>query len=107
MDSGSCDILNVSDNDPDSNLHWWIKSLMLYENDKEIILGDKELTDSIVNAVQCLLSAQFQHIAGFQNTILGYNLKFKSVDPNVLSLQILHTGMYMGCMVEDCVSISW
>jgi hypothetical protein len=41
---------------------------------------------------QSLLSVQFQHIAGFQDTILGHNLNFKSVDPNVSSVQILHTG---------------
>ena len=97
-DPGSChfaidgDILIVSDNDPDPDLHWWIKALMLYEDDKEILLGDKEVTDGIINAAQSLLSVQFQHIAGFQDTILGHNLNFKSVDPNVSSVQILHTG---------------
>ena len=66
-DSGSCDygdVVNVSDSDPDPDLHWWIKALTLYENDKQILLGDKELTDNLVNAVQCLLSVQFQHMAG-------------------------------------------
>ena len=97
-DPGPChfanddNILYVSDSDPDPNLQWWIKALTLYDDDREILLGDKELTDNIINAAQCLLSVQFQHIAGFQYTILGHNLKFRSVDPNVSSVQILHTG---------------
>lgn len=95
----------MSDNDPDPDLHWWIKPLMLYEDDKEILLGDKELTDNIINASQCLLSVQFQHIAGFQHTILGCNLNFKSVDPNVSSLQILHTGWNMYTNMDADVHI--
>ena len=109
-DSASCvfandDILSVSDNDPDPDLHWWIKALTLYEDDKEVLLGDKELTDGIINAVQRLLSVQFQHISGFQNTLLGYNLNFKSVDANVSSVQILHTGKSMYMHVHMDVSI--
>ena len=114
-DPGSChcanDILTVSNNDPDPDLPWWIRALELYEDDKKILLGDKELSDSIINAAQRLLSVQFQHIGGFQHTVLGYNLNFKPVDPNFSSVQILHTGrsMYvhvhvdvsMLCMVEN------
>ena len=95
----------MSDNDPDPDLHWWIKALMLYEDDKEILLGDKEVTDGIINAAQSLLSVQFQHIAGFQDTILGHNLNFKSVDPNVSSVQILHTGTCIYMIVHVDVSI--
>ena len=73
-------------------MKWWIKSLNLNEEDKTRSLGNEELTDNIVNAAQALLSAQFQHIGGFQNTLLGYNLNFKSVDRNCSSVQILHTG---------------
>ena len=92
----------MSDNDPDLDLHWWIKALTLYEDDKEILLGDKEVTDGIINAVQSLLSVQFQHIAGFQDTILGHNLNFKSVDPNVSSVQILHTGTCICTCIGAC-----
>ena len=31
-----------------------------YEDDKEILLGDMEVTDGIINAAQSLLSVQFQ-----------------------------------------------
>ena len=85
------DVCVISDNDPDPVLNWWIKSLYLYESDKRIIDEGKELSDSIVNAAQSLLSKQFPQFAGFQNTVLGENLKFKSV-ARVKSVQILNSG---------------
>ena len=82
----------VSDSDPDPNSDWWIKGLHLYASDKQVLEQDAELTDAIVNAAQSLLSTQFPHISGFQSTLLGINLHFKSFARGVQSLQILNTG---------------
>ena len=62
-------LICISDNDPDFDVKWWIKSLNLNEEDKTRLLGNEELTDNIVNAAQALLSAQFPHTGGFQNTL--------------------------------------
>lgn len=85
-------MISISDSDPDINVKWWIKSLKLNEEDKKRLLGNEEITDNIVNAAQELLSTQFQHIGGFQDTLYAYNLKFKAVDRNCSSVQIIHTG---------------
>lgn len=82
----------VSDSDPDPMVNWWIKALGLYESDKEVLLSQSELTDSIVNATQVLLSTQFPAIGGFQNTLLGNKLQFKPVSRETSSIQIHHTG---------------
>ena len=54
---------------------------------------EKKLNDSLINAAQVLLDAQFPNIEGFQNTIWGHNLDFKPVTLCKPSVQILHTGM--------------
>ena len=85
----------ISDSDADPDLKWWIEGLSLYEEDKEILLSGQELTDSIINAAQSLLSLQFIHIGGLQDTIFGHRLNYKAVDPCVSSVQILHTGKFL------------
>ena len=85
----------VSDSDPDPDLKWWVQGLSLYEDDKEVLLGDKELTGNILNAAHCLLRSQFSHIGGFQDTDLVHHLNYKAIDPCVSSVQILHTGIYI------------
>ena len=84
----------VSDSDPDPDLKWWVQGLSLYEDDKEVLLGGKELTGNIINAAHCLLRSQFSHIGGFQDTDLVHHLNYKAIDPCVSSVQILHTGTY-------------
>ena len=61
--------------------------------DKECIENVSEVLHNLINAVQTLLKHQIPHILGFQNTMLGYSLKFSSISnvSNVLALQILHT----------------
>ena len=70
---------------------WWIKELNLYMADKECIENGSEVSDNVINAAQTLLKHQFPHILGFQNTLLGYSVKFLSIS-NVPAVQILHTG---------------
>ena len=82
----------VSDNDSDVMINWWIEALGLYQSDKEVLLSQRELTDSIINAAQILLSTQFPSIGGFQNTLLGNKLQFKPVSREISSIQIHHTG---------------
>ena len=73
---------------------WWIKDLNLYIADKNHLESGSEVSDNVINAAHTLLSQQFPHIHGFQNTLLGYRLKFKVV-PRIPSVQILHTGTVM------------
>ena len=47
----------------------WIEWLHLYEPDRIALLNGKELSDTVINAAQFLLSRQFSKISGFQNTI--------------------------------------
>ena len=61
---------------------WWIKELNLYMADKECIVNGSEVSDNVINVT---------HIFGFQNTLLGYSVKFLSIS-NVPAIQILHTG---------------
>lgn len=70
---------------------WWIKSLCLRMADKNRLESDAEVSDSVINAAQTLMCRQFPHIKGFQNTLLGYRLKFE-VAKRIPSVQILHTG---------------
>ena len=65
---------------------WWIKDLNLYIADKNHLESGSEVSDNVINAADTLLSQQFPHIHGFQNTLLGYCLKFKVV-PRILSIQ--------------------
>ena len=74
---------------------WWIKDLQLRHSDRESIMKGCELTDMVINAAQTLMSRQFPHLAGFQNTLLGQGLMFKSVSRGIKSVQILHTGTYV------------
>ena len=84
----------ISDKSPikDEN-DWWIKNLKLKESDRVLLLNGSDLNDTLINAAHSLLSSQFSEIeAGFQNTILVYNLKFQPVPNTTLSIQILHAG---------------
>ena len=44
---------------------WWIKELNLAASNLEDLLNGSELTDSIINASQRLLSEQHPHLVGF------------------------------------------
>ena len=82
----------VTDSHPDPCIAWWIKELNLSEADRETLIGNDELTDNIINAAQRIMKDQFLQFIGFQNTILGVNLRFKRVSRLSKSIQILHTG---------------
>ena len=73
---------------------WWIKDLNLYIADKNHLESGSEVSNNVINAAHTLLSQQFPHIHGFQNTLLGYRLKFKVVS-RIPFVQILHTGTVM------------
>ena len=88
-------VIVLSDSDPDPGCEWWIEDLNLYSVDYEVLIYGKELNDSLINAAQVLLDAQFPNIEGFQNTIWGHitwilSQLATSCKPSV---QILHTGM--------------
>lgn len=70
---------------------FWIdlEELNLYPSDHHIVLSSVQwLNDNIINAAQTLLHPITSSVAGFQNTQLGKNLKFKPVTQNFI--QILH-----------------
>ena len=86
-------VLTISDSDTDVIIDWWIKELSLYDTDKAILESeDEDLTDSIINASQALLKAQFPSYDGFQSTLLGESLKFRPLSRAYNSVQILNTG---------------
>ena len=63
----------------------------LNQNDKDEIVGHKELGDKIIESAQNILRNQFPDFNGFQSTIFKQNLKhFYKVDKNMI--QILHRG---------------
>lgn len=69
--------VNVSDTDSDPTFCWWIEALRLYESDKDLLLSDSELNDSIIDAAHTILSQQFPSMGGFRcflATILTLNL---------------------------------
>lgn len=70
---------------------WWIRELDLYEEDKRQMEKGCKLSDKIINAVHTLLRQQFKNITGFQNSLLGNNLKFNPVK-SLPTLQIIYTG---------------
>ncbi len=59
--------------DPDI---YWMKDLMLYKEDKKVLLHGCWLTDSIITAGQILLRKENQNIGGLQPTILSENFQF-------------------------------
>ena len=70
-----------------------MKCLRLSLTDIEAICSGHELPDTIINACQKLLSQKYEHVDGFQCSLLGRTLSFHKVTPGKLSVQILHTGI--------------
>lgn len=61
---------------PKQSTEYWIQNLHLYPADKQILLGEGWLTDSIINAGQYLLKRSHPHVGGLQPTALGETLAF-------------------------------
>ena len=59
------DLINVSPSDPDLIFNWWVESLWLFDNDKNVMREGKELTCNIINAAGSLLKQQFPNVLGF------------------------------------------
>lgn len=71
----------------------WLQTPLtnLNQKDREEIIGNKELSDKVIESAQNLLKDQFPEINGFQSTLFKQNLKhFTNVDENMV--QILHRG---------------
>ena len=82
----------LSDHDNTTSTDYWIKQLHLYTADYEALRA-KEITGNIVNAAQSVLKTQFPLVQGMQDTVLAHHLKFRPVNPDKLSVQVLHTGI--------------
>ena len=67
----------------------WNEKLKLTTANSDILLSERELNSSIINAAQLRLAKQFQHLKDFQDTTLSVYLKFSPINKAV---QILHTG---------------
>ena len=97
------DIIIVHDSAPSPVNDWWIKRLRLSRRDCDILWDGKELTDSLINACQHLLSKQYPNVVGFEDTALGYCLQFTLRSSAQNGIQILHTGMHSKHLVCQCV----
>ncbi len=73
-----------------SHVKKWIPELGLSNHDREVLLSDAWLTDSIVNGAQKLLKKRNPLISGLQDVALGLTMTF-NVEPEEF-VQILHTG---------------
>ena len=82
-------------------MKYWVKELLLYESDYQVLNDGSELNDNIIVAGQSLLAKQFPHINGFQDTILINGLKFHPVQKD--GVQILHTGKQLGSILRTKV----
>ena len=78
-------------------MKYWVKELLLYESDYQVLNDGSELNDNIIVAGQSLLAKQFPHINGFQDMILINGLKFHPVQKD--GVQILHTGKQLGSIL--------
>lgn len=88
--SGAEGIIDLTGEAPEVEIKYWVKELLLYESDYQVLNDGSELNDNIIVAGQSLLAKQFPHINGFQDTILSNGLKFQPVQKD--GVQILHTG---------------
>ena len=68
----------------------WISELGLSNHDRECLLSDGWLTDSIVNAAQMLLRKSNPLISGLQDVTLGLTMCFEVESEEFV--QILHNG---------------
>ena len=92
----------MSDHEDSTSTDYWIKELHLYANDYKA-LQTKEITGNIVNAAQSMLKRQFPLFQGLQDTVLAHHLKFRPIEPNKLSVQVLHTGTELS--VVSCIAM--
>jgi hypothetical protein len=85
--------LNTEKKDEENSGQKWLKygdfTLSLF--DKSCIESDIEwLTDTIMNAVQHILKAQFPQIKGLQNVLLNQIQEFVAIEPGSQFVQILN-----------------
>ena len=90
--SGTEGVIDLTGEAPEVEIKYWIKELLLYESDYQVLHDGSELNDNIIVAGQSLLAKQFPHINGFQDTILSNGLKFQPVQKD--GVQILHTAKH-------------
>lgn len=86
-------VIVVDDTSKSSNVStptMWIPELGLSTYDRDVLLSNGWLTDSIVNAAQTLLRKSNPIISGLQDVTLGLTMSFE-VEPGEF-VQILHNG---------------
>ena len=59
------------------------------DSDRQCLLSGKELNDSLINAAQTLLAAQYPQIKGFQNTNCERYLNFLNLPKNCVQFFML------------------
>ena len=81
-------ITDDSDDERETLPKWLtINATILYQSDKDILLGEGWLNDQHIYIAQRLIKKQFPNVSGLQPTVLQTNMKLLPTD----SLQILHT----------------
>lgn len=84
----------------------WIPELCLYQDDKKILKSQHQwINDAIVNSAQKLLSIS-SDVSGLQNTQLGKNLQFKSIQQTNKIVQVLHVNSNHWITVSNINSAS-
>ena len=71
---------------------YWIKELLLTDEERRIIASGEVLTDLHINAVQKLLSNQFPDISGLQSSCFSQGNRFKRITSP--GIQVHHTGCF-------------
>ena len=78
----------------------WLPCLGLLELDKQALLNPVGwLSDSIINAVQCLIQKQFPHVNSMQDVCLGRTMAFQVRHNDFM--QILHSNDNHWLMVSS------
>lgn len=61
----------------------------------EALQGSEWLSDSVINAVQLIISTQFPHSCSFQNVLCSQGLKFKKVKKFIRILYVPSFGHWI------------
>ena len=68
------------------------RNLKFTNEERNILLQERMLSDESINLAQNLLKEQFPKISGFQDTVIGKTQSFDIVITNENFIQLLHVG---------------
>jgi hypothetical protein len=85
------DVIEISEDATTPETKWWIKDLQSALSDRNALLSGKDVTETLMNAVQTLLHHQFPRVKGLQDMGLSHYLSFTSTKRN--AVQIFHVDL--------------